>query len=96
MKTSRTFKIIKNLLKLLFAGLFLTALIIFSCEKDDTQDDAPELPPVESFIIDFSDFNNSDDTISKSTLTHKNWGHAYFKASVWNFIITVTGIVPVT
>jgi len=97
MKTSQPFKIIKIVLKLLFTALFLTTLIIFSCKKDDSEgDNAPQLPPVESFIIDFSDFNNIEDTLSKSALTHKNWGHAVFKVNFWNLIIAVTGVVPVT
>jgi hypothetical protein len=89
MKNNHPFKIIKIVIKLLLTGLFLTALTIFSCKKDDKEgDEAPQIPPLESFIIDFSDFNNSDDTLSKSTLTHKNWGHAFSKVSFWNFMIT--------
>ncbi len=95
MKTRQAFKVIKNMPKYILTGLLLTALIIFSCEKDE-EDEAPQLPPAESFLINFSDFNNSDDTLAKSTLTHKNWGHAFVKVSFWNFMITVVGIVPVT
>ncbi len=96
MKTNKPFKLIRTVPVIFLTGLFLVIFVIFSCKDDTEGDDPPQLPPEESFIIDFSDFDDSSDTLSKSTLTHKNWGHAYFKASVWNLIITVSGIVPVT
>jgi len=96
MKNNQPFKIIKIMIKSIFTGLFLAALVIFSCKKDVTEDEAPKLPPLESFLIDFSDFDNLADTLQKSTLTHKNWVHAFYKVSVWNLIITVSGAVPVT
>ena len=96
MKTNKPFKLIRNVPVVFLTGLFLVAFIVYNCKDDTEGDDPPQLPPEESFIIDFSDFDDSSDTLSKSTLTHKNWGHTFFKAGVWNLIITVTGIVPVT
>lgn len=98
MKTKQMFGTFKNIFKVFVIGIILISFTIISCDEGEKDEDAPQLPPKESFIIDFSDFNNSSDTLksTKATLTYKNWGAAYFQASVWNFIIAVKGIVPVT
>jgi hypothetical protein len=100
MDTKQTFGFFKNLFKAFVTGTILILLIftIINCEEDSKEGDAPPLPPVESFIIDFSDFDSSDDTVksTKSAYTYQNWGAAYLKVAFWNTIITVAGIVPVT
>jgi len=97
MKTHQQVKIIKKVTRFFLAGLFFTSLIIFSCDKNDSDNDAPQLPPEESFIIDFSDFNDNSDTLksSKSALSYQHWGTAFLKTGAWNLIIAVTGAVPV-
>lgn len=98
MKTKQAFGVFKNMFKAFVIGSILVSFAVLSCEDESKDDDAPPLPPEESFIIDFSDFEDPSDTLksTKATLTHQNWGTAYLKASFWNFVITVHGIIPVT
>ncbi len=100
MDTKQTFGIFKKVFKAFVTGsiLILIIITIINCEDDNKDSGAPQLPPVESFIIDFSDFSNSSDTVksTKAALTYQNWGTAFLKVAFWNTVITVTGIVPVT
>lgn len=100
MDTKQIFGFFKSLFKAFVTGTILILLIltIINCEDDSKDGDAPQLPPIESFVMDFSDFDSSDDTVksAKSTCTYQNWGTAYLKVALWNTIITIVGIVPVT
>lgn len=76
---------------------FMLALVFVSCNKnEDNPDPAPQLPPEASFLMDFSDFSNPDDTLAlKGTSSYQNWGHAYFNVAIWSTIIKVGLAVPV-
>lgn len=91
--------------------VFLTAFIVFacfitvsSCNKDkDDPGQKPELPPMESFLMDFSDFSDPDDTLQpgKKSIgsllngyTYRNWGHSFLTVAFWNTIVTVTLALP--
>ena len=52
-------------------------LLVTSCNKDDDQ--VPQLPPVESFQMDFSDFTTFPDTTDskKSVSAHRNFAHSF-------------------
>lgn len=84
----------------LFSALVILLLFVFSsCRKDK---DAPEIPPKETFIMDFSNFNNAQDTTTKSTkateadtIKYRNWGSSFLTVAVWNTIIAVTAAVPI-
>ncbi len=73
------------------------AFINTSCDKDEADKDAPDIPPLSTFLMDFSDFDNPDDTLNgtKTHKTYQNWGHSFFNVAVWNAIITIGMAVPV-
>ena len=71
----------------LLIGL-LAILSIQSCKKN--YGTPPDLPPMTSFITDFSDFD-SNKAVGDST----NWKFAATNVGIWNFIITVGLAVPV-
>jgi len=79
-------------------SFFLTILFVFgftlrSCNKQE----APELPPVSSMVMDFSDFQSDDQSAKKSTeATYDNWSHAVGNVFAWNLITAFTMAVPVT
>ncbi len=62
---------------------------IYSCK--DKEPLAPEIPPQESFVTNFSDFNSK--TAIDTTMA--NWGYSVLNVGVWNTIITVGLAVPV-
>lgn len=77
---------------------FSIVLIFSSCSKDEANapGPTPDLPPVSSFVMDFSDFENADTTKAlKSNLGYQNWGYSAANVFVWNTIITITFAVPV-
>lgn len=78
---------------LLAAGVFL-----LSCDKDESTNpaDAPELPPVSTLVMDFSDFQHAGAAMAPVfPSTRENWGWAALNVAVWNTILTVTLAVPV-
>ena len=42
---------------LILATLFI--LIFLGCTKEEEEGDPPDIPPVSTFVMDFSDFSNS-------------------------------------
>jgi hypothetical protein len=98
MKTHQQVKIIRIITVFFLTGLIIMPLLFSGCKKDDSEGDAPQLLPEESFIIDFSDFDDGSDTLksAKSTLACQNWGTAFLKVAGWNIVIAVSGAVPVT
>jgi hypothetical protein len=89
-------------LKNTIAGFVALAIVVSSCSKKDTtspEDEAPSIPPISSFVIDFSDFTSTG-PLSKpghldKILTTRNWGWAAGNVVVWNTVLTVTLAVPV-
>ena len=79
----------------LFLALFVIVMIN-SCKKDEEKDDPPELPPVGSLLMDFSDFDDPADTISKHKAieTYQNWGHSFVTVAFWNILATVSMGMP--
>jgi hypothetical protein len=86
--------------KLLFLILLLihSSWFFTSCKKDNGV--APELPPLESMIIDFSNFESG----KKSTelfseikgVENSSWEFAATVAGYWRSIITLSLAVPIT
>jgi len=77
--------------------ILIFPLVFNSCEKDNDPD-APDLPPVSTFILDLSDFINKksmDATADTKGLVATNWGWAASNVLVWNAVLTVNLIVPV-
>lgn len=73
-----------------FSIIFLAS----SCDKEPVAD-RPVLPPIESLVMDFGDFNQQPDA-KKGTETYRNFLHSYFTVWFWNVATTVTFAVPVT
>jgi len=85
-------RVILNSTSILLVVLLLSGLTFRSCNKEQ----APELPPVSSFVMDFSDFEDTTDASKKSTeATYINWAHSAGTVLFWNIITTVTMAVPV-
>ena len=86
--------------------LLLIGLIVLSSCKDneisDPKEAAPEMPPVSSMKIDFTNFPNSTGLLKNNaglnyyeTQTMENWGWASLNAVVWQTLVTAGMIVPV-
>lgn len=91
----------KNLLFLL--GILL--IVTTACKKSDTTEpegNPPEVPPLSSFVMDFSDFASSDTTnltppgipTITGNLSYQNWWWSAVNVGVWNVILSVTLLVP--
>ena len=83
-------------------SLFLISTILFtytSCEKDENPT-TPQLPPIEAFAMDFSDFNNPDyaGEMKKSSNSlidpYRNFGHSFFTVKAWNTIASLIMAIP--
>jgi hypothetical protein len=73
-------------LSILFTGL--------SCNKEDP-DNPPELPPVESLVMDFSDFSQQPGAKKSTEGTYVNFLHSYLTVLFWNIAATVTFAPPI-
>ncbi len=79
-------------------AVLLAMSVIFtvtSCEKEPV-DDRPELPPVESMLMDFSDFSEEPGTAKGTMATYANFLHAYLTVGFWNISATLVSALPVT
>lgn len=82
--------------------IILVAGLSLSCdEKKDKGVDlslTPDLPPVESFFIDFSNFTsaggNAQVESAVSVLSRDNWSWAALNVGFWSSVMTVTLAVP--
>ncbi|MBE0654659.1 MAG: hypothetical protein IH594_12720, partial [Bacteroidales bacterium] len=66
-----------------------------SCEKDEPE--APELPPLEAFAMDFSDFSNPNYAMaSKKSATdpYYNFGYSFVTVTAWNTVATLVMAIP--
>jgi hypothetical protein len=86
----------KKIVSLLLLPVIL-ASILTSCNKKPP--DAPELPPEESMLIDFSNFESGKKsadflTISKG-VENSNWEFSALVAGTWKALIVTTLAVPV-
>lgn len=89
--------------KLTLFSCWMVLVLILSCSKDSTgpQETPPELPPKISFVMDFSGFPSEGKTSLPKPgdlqfQSRQNWGWAAANVVVWNTVITVNLIVPVT
>lgn len=72
--------------------IFLAFFVFFSCQKEETSKTAPELPPAETMIVDFSQFGNTE---KSAALEKSNWLYSAATVGIWNGIIGITFAVPV-
>ncbi len=76
--------------------LLLTALILTfttSCNKKE-EGEQPELPPVESLVMDFSDFDSRPDQTKGVAISYNNFVYSYLNIVFWNTISTGTIALP--
>jgi hypothetical protein len=76
--------------------IVLASFILTGCKKD--KGEPPSLPPAESMIIDFSNFESgkkSEDVIHFKGIENSNWEFAALVAGYWETIIVTTLAVPV-
>lgn len=79
-----------------FFLISVAAVLFYSCEKDKEQ--APELPPYETMVIDFSNLSNAAKAASikdSESLSKINWTTSAATAGVWWMLLTTTLVVPV-
>ncbi len=87
----------KRVFSLLAAAMWLSFFSI-SCSKTEDQGILPELPPVESLQMDFSEFiqNTSGwEDLKGVGYTYSNASYSYVSVSVWNLLVAVPMVVPV-
>ena len=73
-------------------AIVMSVSILFavtSCDKEPV-DERPELPPVESMVMDFSDFAEPAGGAKGTLNTYENFTYSYLTVGVMNF---VAGIV---
>lgn len=83
-------------LKSLTALLLAATIILVSCNSDDEvipAYPAPELPPVESMEMNFSNFNENNS--GGRMASEENWTRAVVHVGVWNTILALNLAVPV-
>jgi len=89
---------------LLIFSLAAAAVFIFACSDDEPTEpeaEAPQIPPLSSFLMDFSDFpaqskgSTEQNPTSAKLLTQDNYNWAAVHVGVWNLLITVGMAVPV-
>lgn len=78
-------------MKPIFASL-IAFLIFASCDNDDSLKTAPEIPPVETMVIDFGKLG---DETTKSGEVVTNWLFSVATVGIWNVIIGTTFALPV-
>ena len=86
----------KRLINQTLSLVIASSLILVSlsgCEKDD-QGEPPEIPPISSFVIDFSDFMGEGQKKSTVRDTYHNRNKAVIHIAIWNTVITVHMLVP--
>jgi len=86
----------KRIVSLLLLMAIITTLVT-SCKKKPGP--APDLPPLESMLIDFSNFESGKKSADLFNLPkgveNSNWEFAAFVAGTWNTLIAYTLAVPV-
>lgn len=77
------------------AAMVVTVLLgTQSCNKE-SEEDRPELPPVESLLMDFSDFSSSAGGAKASIESYVNFNHAFTSLTFWSSATTLTMALPV-
>lgn len=70
--------------------LFVTV----SCDNEP-EENRPDLPPVESLLMDFSDFDAAIGATKASGDTHTHFNHAFVSLAFWSSASAVTMALPV-
>ncbi len=70
------------------------AFAVTSCDKEPA-DQRPELPPVESMMMDFSDFSEQPASAKGSSPSYQNFSRSYLTLGFWNVSVTLVSALPV-
>ena len=73
------------------AAIFMIGTI--SCDNEAV-DQRPELPPVESMMMDFSAFSEQPATSKGSTSSYQNFTRSFVTLGFWNISVTVVSALP--
>ena len=84
-------------LKQLTAILLVLTLVISitSCDKEPV-DQRPELPPIESLVMDLSDFSQLPAGAKGTSETYENFFQAYLTVQFWSWASLATVALPAT
>jgi hypothetical protein len=82
-----------NRLTTIILSAVLMATVV-SCDKEPVNE-RPVLPPLESMVMDFSDFSQQPGGMKGTLATYENFFYAYFSVIFWNATSTMTMAVPV-
>lgn len=77
---------------LVLATVFVFATM--SCDQEP-EDQRPELPPVESMMMDFTAFSEQPATSKGSAISHQNFTQSYKTIVFWNISVSVVSALPV-
>jgi len=77
---------------LVIFGFFL--ILTSSCNKDN-QEEPPELPPIESMLMDFSAFSQEPTQAKSTQATYTNFLYSYTQVGVWSLAATLYSALPV-
>jgi len=86
----------KEQVKLIGAGLLAVILLfaVTSCDKEPV-DQRPELPPVESLLMDFSDFSEQPSSSKGTAESYENFLYSYLTVGFWNVSVTFVSALPI-
>lgn len=101
----KTFRL-RFLARVIFIGVAISLFAISACKKDDDdeptmiQKEAPELPPESSFVMDFSNFNDTTNNVLRFGTPEADttkWNHfrAAVYVGVWNLVLIGNLAIPV-
>jgi hypothetical protein len=89
----------RSSLKAICLGLFVAAIATGCSDANAPEGEAPELPPLNSFIMDFGDF--TDAPLAAAPMGHAApvagtyWTRSAVVVGVWNALLTITLAPPV-
>lgn len=79
--------------------MLLSLSILFtatSCKETEPVDDRPALPPIESLVMDFSNFVDEPAGNKGAQLSINNVWYSYWTVWGWNVVVTAVSIIPAT
>ncbi len=85
-----------NFRALVLLSMAISLMLPFnSCDKE-IEDNRPVLPPVESMVMDFSDFDEQPGGSKAAIASHENFLHSYFSVLFWNVASAGILALPLT
>ncbi|MCB0291856.1 MAG: hypothetical protein KDH97_16495 [Calditrichaeota bacterium] len=94
----------KSLALMLTTALVLASGCNSTTEPDPSEEGTPpEIPPLNTFVLDFSDFDTTNSILPKVIpgdpeallFTRQNWGWSALNVGIWNAVITLNIAVPI-